>query len=206
MGGSTTSKKLVLADWCPTLDAHDPSLVRAAEACRTFVADMDRGAEPYWLTLVGKFGCGKTMLARQIFDAARRINPGNPTNNPVWPPDYDSRTDRVYEAERPACFYFDEKDFAQRMRQGEFDLPETLRGDFFVVLDELGFSRDPTNFVAEAIARLAQCRLRGWTVWCSNLGIAEIGDRIDGRVSSRLIRDENKVVQISSPDYALLRR
>jgi DNA replication protein DnaC len=185
------------------LNAHEPSLKRAADACAEFIAAMDRGAEPYWLTLLGRFGCGKTMLARQTFDAASQINPGNPMINPIWPPNWSNQTRRTYDAERPSCFYFDEKDFAQRMRGGEFQLPESVRGDFLVVLDELGFARDPTNFVAEAIARLAQSRIRGWMIWCSNLSLNNIAERIDGRVMSRLIRDENRVVQITAPDYAL---
>lgn len=167
---------------------------------------MDTGAEPYWLTLIGEFGCGKTMLAEQIFSAAEVINPGNPANNPIWPPDWAENGRHAYDAQRPYCIFLNERRLVQRVGSGEYDLPEYLRADFLVVLDELGFSRDPSNFASEITARLALNRARGWMVWCSNLTLDQINDRIDGRISSRMIRGDNRLVEIKAGDYALRKR
>jgi DNA replication protein DnaC len=73
-------------------------------------------------------------------------------------------------------------------------------------MDELGMTRDPTNFISDSIGRLVESRLGKWTVWCTNLKVGEIQERMDGRIASRLIRDENKVISIKAGDYALRQR
>lgn len=167
---------------------------------------MERGDAPYWLTLTGVNGCGKTFLGRQIFDQAKRINPGNPSNSPIWPPTaLESWGEGVntYTTARPYALWFDEGGLASRMRSGDYNLPRTLRDDFFVGLDELGATRDPSNFISEAIGMLAEARLNRWTFFATNLTLAEIADRMDARISSRLIREQNRVVVIEATDYAL---
>ncbi len=167
---------------------------------------MEIGADPYWLTFTGVNGCGKTMLAKQVFEQAKRVNPGNPANNPIWPPDALERSTEgvnVYEPSRPYCIWLKEGELAQRMRGGEYNLPEDLSGDYLVALDELGISRDPTNFVSEAVGRLCDFRINKWSIFCTNFTLNEIRDRMDGRIASRLIRDGNTVVQITAGDYAL---
>jgi hypothetical protein len=205
---STTTAKSATTGWTPRLDAYHPSLVAARDACARLVADMERGADPYWLTLTGLNGCGKTMLMRQVFIEAKRINPGNPANNGFWPPDALtswSKGVNTYTASRPYCIWLDESQLARRMRSGEYDLPVQVRGDYFVALDEIGVARDPTNFVADAVASLCENRLGRWGMFATNLTLPEIAERIDARVTSRLIRDGNRVVTIEARDYALRR-
>lgn len=189
--------------WAPNLDAYEPSLVEVRDACAEFVAAMERGCVPYWLTLIGVNGCGKSYLLRQVYAEARRINPGNPINNPIWPPNWQERTERIYTDKRPYALRFDEQEFAEKMRNGYYSLPSELRDDFFVALDELGVARDPTNFVADAITQLAENRLRGWTMWATNWSLKNITERMDARIASRLIREGNVVVTIKARDYAL---
>ena len=102
--------------WRPQFDAYEPSLKAAAQACAKFVADMERDVTPYWLTLTGVNGCGKSYLMRQVFAEAKRINPGNPSNNPIWPPNWQDSTQRVYEGRRPYVLMLNEQDVAARMR------------------------------------------------------------------------------------------
>lgn len=195
--------------WAPQFDAYEPSLLSAKATLARFVADMGSGAvQPYWITLTGVNGTGKTMLMKQVFDQADRLNPGNPKNNPIWPPDFATNGRRRYEGgERPYVMWLDERMLAQRMRSGqEWDLAARYRGDFFVAFDELGSVRDPTNFISDALATFCESRLRGWTMFTTNLSLKEIAERIDARVASRLIRDGNTVVQITARDYALTGR
>jgi hypothetical protein len=43
-------------------------------------------------------------------------------------------------------------------------------------------------------------------LWTTNLTLAEVSQRLDSRISSRLIRDGNKVVTITAGDYAMRRK
>ncbi len=162
---------------------------------------MARTAEPYWLTFTGRQGTGKTMLARQIFAAARAHNPGDREGPWITGTGFYDPRDR-----RPNRVWLHAHQLADRMRGGEWDLPEYLRADFLVVLDDLGAARDKSEFLADALYRLADQRMHRWTIWTTNLTLAEIHDRLDPRISSRLIRDENAIVSITAEDYALTGR
>jgi hypothetical protein len=172
------------------------------------VADMERGAPPYWLTLIGINGCGKSMLMRQVFKEAQRVNPGNPSNNRIWPPNWQEFGGgvNVYTNTRPYCLLFDEGAFAGQMRDGDYYLPRNLRSDYFVGFDELGVARDPTNFIADAVTQLCENRLGRWTTFASNWSLKDIAERMDARISSRMIRDGNVVVSIRAGDYAARKR
>lgn len=201
LSGTTTPKsETTIADWHPELNAYTSDLEAAAARSASFIRDMAAGAEPRWLTFTGVAGCGKTMLGMQIFKEATRLNPGNPINTPVW------STGRGFHDEskrRPECIWLTASRFAQRLRDGEYDLPEYLAPDWLVVLDDLGSSRDKSDFVADALYRLCNIRLGKWTVFTTNFTLAELAERVDQRVVSRLIRDRNAVCQISAGDYAM---
>lgn len=139
------------------------------------------------------------MLASQIHAEARKYNPGEAS---LWVPS--NQTGYMRECDRrPYCIWLDATMFAEKLKAGQYDLPESLRGDFLVVFDDLGASRDKTDFVPEAIYRFACARLGRWTVWTTNLTLQEIKDRLDPRIASRLLRDENKVRAINCRDYTL---
>jgi len=175
----------------------------AALACECMVADMEAGNEPYWLTLQGVNGCGKTYLLGQVYEQAKRINPGNPLNNPIWPPDWETSQRKVYEGGRPATHRMEEQVFSSYLRTGRYNFVNELRDDFFLAFDEVGATRDPTNFIAEGVGTLCDNRLGKWTMFCTNLTLGEIAERMDARISSRMLRNENKFIAITAGDYAL---
>lgn len=162
---------------------------------------MARGAQPYWLTLSGVHGCGKTMLARQIFAQSRRHNPGDKSS--IW-----VSGSGVHDEQnrRPRCVWYHAHDFGDTMKDGVWNLPEYLQADFCVVLDDLGAARDKSDFLSDALYRLADRRMHRWTVWTTNLTLDEIASKLDARISSRLVRDENAIVSITAKDYALTGR
>lgn len=104
---------------------------------------------------------------------------------------------------RPYCIWIDATRFADRLKAGEYNLPESFSPDFCLAFDDLGASRDKTDFVPEAIYRLAASRLGKWTIWTTNFTPAEIADRLDARLASRLLRDDNVLVILKCGDYAL---
>jgi DNA replication protein DnaC len=187
--------------WTPSLDAYEPSLVAAARHAAEFVGAMAEGRPARWLTLAGAPGCGKTMIARLIFEAAKAHNPGELQSVWVTGTGYRETRDR-----RPRRVFIEATEFAERIRGGrEFDLPDYLSHDFLVVFDDLGAVRDPSGFVAEAIYRFANARLGRWTVWTTNLSAEAVAAQIDPRVASRLLRGENIAHRITAGDYALAR-
>src|SRR3972149_2839073 len=138
----TTRKSSDLTRWRPALNAYEPSLVDAATLCAQFIADVMDGRPAYWLTLTGACGCGKTMLAQQTFNEAGRHNTlGNAVSY--------ERNRRDENDRRPECVWMDVTRFADRMRGGEYDLPEYLARDFIVVIDDLGAARDKNDFIAD---------------------------------------------------------
>lgn len=175
--------------------------MKAVGACRRFAADMETDRSPYWLTLCGLQGTGKTMLARQVFEFARQSC--NPGRHALWVSGSGIHNESN---RRPNCVWLESYRFGDRMRGGEYDLPEYLRADYLVVVDDLGAARDKSDFLADGLYRLADQRSHRWMIWTTNLTLREISERLDPRISSRLIRDDNRVVQLNCPDYALRRR
>jgi DNA replication protein DnaC len=174
----------------------------ALREAQLFLAEMEAGKPGRWLTLTGKQGVGKTFLARQILERSKLSNPGRVS---LWSPLGASGTMQDRDR-RPYCIWLDATRMAERMRGGEYDLPESFGPDWCLVVDDIGTARDRTDFLAEGLYRLANSRLGKWTVFTSNLGLQEIAERIDPRFASRLIRDENRIVTITAPDYALRRK
>jgi DNA replication protein DnaC len=196
---SPTSKSASAPPWRPHLDEHHPSLVRAADLAARWIADLARGSPPYWLTFAGEPGVGKTLLARQTWLEARRYQPAATSAWPAQTGLYDERR------RRPACRWLDAADFARLyLDDRQYDLPEYLAHEWLVGFDDLGAKSDAKDLLADALYRLAQRRLGKWTLWTTNLTLDEIARRIDARVSSRLIRDTNRLVTITAPDYSLL--
>lgn len=210
--GSTTTPDTG-SNWRPKVDAYEASLERATDAAARFVSEVSKGGLPgreafanetrvsgYWLTFLGACGCGKTMLARQIFEEASKYNPGKA---PLWITGTGTYRERD---RRPRNVFLTATEFADLMKSGRYDLPEDLGLDFLVVIDDIGAARDTTSFIAEGIYRLANARLGRWTVFTSNLLLPDVAKNIDERVASRLIRDDNVLVQIKAGDYAMRKR
>lgn len=163
-----------------------------------FVADIAGGTvAPYWVTLLGVPGSGKTMLTCDTFNEARKYRDAATANHPQQMGIYNERS------RRPYYRMIDEATFAKLLLTDEqYDLPEYLAHEWLIAYDDLGSKRDAKGLLADALMRLANQRLGKWTIWNSNLSLGDIASRIDGRISSRLIRDRNKLITLTAPDYA----
>ncbi len=193
-----TSPALQTSDWRPTLELRDESLRKAADACAKFVADVARNGTPYWLTLSGVPGNGKTMLATQTFAEARKYRDMATENHPAQHGTYDERR------RRPFHRWIDETTFARLLLDDrQYDLPEYLAHEWLVAYDDLGSKRDAKDLIGDALFRFANQRLGKWTLWTTNLTMQEVSTRIDPRMSSRLIRDDNRLVTLTAGDYAM---
>lgn len=201
--------------WKPELEAYDPTLSDAAASVAEYaaaciakqeasargnpfevaLAGAINGTAPKWLTLAGVNGCGKTMLARQLFTYVARNYP-HATGPRIAGHGFLS-------SRRPEVVWIDEVRFVQRCKSGEYDLPEYLGEDWLVVVDDLGASRDKSGYAGEMLFKLCNARIDKFTVFTTNLALDQIGTQIDPRIMSRLIRDGNKFCHIKAGDYAV---
>lgn len=197
----------------PDLVVYEQSLSQAADACISFANKLaayeppkpkrqnpfiaaldDPRPQGAWLTLSGRNGCGKTMLARQLFNYAARIDP---FGGSIWK-QTDSNTSR-----RPKVVWLDEVTFIGRCKDGEYDLPEYLGEDWLVVIDDLGASRDKTNFAGEMLFRLCNARAEKFMIFTTNLERKQIAETVDPRIASRMVRDNNRAITITAGDYGV---
>ena len=83
----------------------------------------------------------------------------------------------------------------------DYGVLEYMAGLDFLVIDEIGLK--DWKHANRDLSALLNKRLGKWTVITSNLTQAELAD-IDARIASRLVRDNNRIVTMSSecPDYS----
>ncbi len=160
------------------------------ESAARFIRAINRNANPYWLTYLGTSGAGKTYLARRIWmwfkksPHFRSVHIGGNTYYAGswihWP---NMASDLL-------------------SNQGYESLKE-LQDERLIVLDEIGADRDPSGHVRDCLARVLSARVGKWTIITSNKTLGDVQRDIDTRISSRMIRDGNVVVDVNMLDYAL---
>lgn len=168
-------------------------LQRMIEEAAYFIRAMNAKEKPYWLTFLGTSGAGKTYLARRIWNWFKRS--------------------ALFEAEMkdgeicyPGSWIAWPEMAAQLLGNKGYGQLEDLHREKLVVLDEIGADRDPSGHVRDCLSRLLSCRVGKWTILTSNKTLDDIQRDIDTRLSSRIIRDGNIVLDVELKDYALRQR
>jgi DNA replication protein DnaC len=141
-------------------------------------ARLKAGRSPYWLTLSGPNGCGKTHLARWL---SRRFESvlGTTLVPQVW---------TLAEVKRAYL-------------GGGWGLMGELAKSPWLVLDEVGAEKGNDAF-REAVIELLNARLGKWTVITTNLSEREIEAAFTARVTSRLVRAGNVHLRVDAPDFS----
>lgn len=174
----------------------DPSLERAKQLAQKFVEDVlkDPFGRGYVLTLAGKSGTGKTMLLKIILDELRLNGWG-----------FSSRIKPVIQRGKLLDFsikLFDLRKVSDQFKEFDYSAVEAMISKTLAALDDIGADYDPKKITASKIDRVLRER-RGWTLCTVNLPLHEIADKLDTRIASFLIRDENKFHEVESVDYAM---
>ncbi len=140
-----------------------------------------------WVFLGGKSGCGKTHLGKKAVEVLLQHG---------------------YHKERVQFWTWRG---AMREILNDGGAMRWLAGLHVLVLDDIGTGYTESDRAAALNAsllyELLEARLGKWTIITSNLAPADIGERLDVRITSRLYRGLNEVVNMSEArDYCLLRR
>lgn len=169
------------AEWIRLQTFDDPELEKLVDACQEFYNAFDLKQSPRWLSLIGTSGAGKTHCAKKLWHACYR------------------RLDFTRCEFIPQVIYW--PDFVQRLKAGNaYEMRNDMKRWPMLFLDDVGADRDTSGFAAEELNTLLGCRLGRWTLLTSNLEFEAIA-KIDGRISSRLIRDQNICVSIKTQDF-----
>ena len=153
-------------------DGLHPSVRKAHDATTAWLNAIMNGEEPRWLYLHGRPGSGKTHLARK----ARSILQN-----------------------RPSVQFWKAHKITAHLRAGDYDLRHQLIGLDVLFIDDLGVDRS-TDFMRAEWCNMLDERLNKWTFITSNLSPGEVAETIHERLSSRLFRYQNKVVDMREAD------
>lgn len=106
-----------------------------------------------------------------------------------------------YELINPVRFQSWSKLLAQ-YRNGDYWRLDDIADCNFIVLDDIGVEGSRSSFGDGKLYETISAREGKWAVITSNLTLEEIS-QLDVRISSRLIRDRNIVINVNTTDYAL---
>lgn len=188
-----------MADWLEfdlrIGSVDQPKMEKIVETVSQFVRDMRDGKEPYWLSMLGTSGIGKTMMAKRVWRwhlkcglfFAKTVDDKGGLKEIQYP--------------RQWCFW---PTLAGELHgnSGYGELND-LREAEFSIFDELGGERDKSGHVTDCLVRTLSARVGRWTMITSNRTLADVQREIDTRISSRMIRDGSVVLDIDSEDYAV---
>lgn len=181
----------------------DPQLEKMKRVAVGFADDIYQNRHPYWLSLLGTSGAGKTMLAKLIWHTFRdwkhtEIN---------WPATEQTRNEnnpygRIIRWR--GGFINWGNAINNRMLKGEYEFLEDMRDYSFFAIDDIASEYERhRELSASKLYNVLEARLGKWTVITANLSLEQIGASLDTRIASRMLRNESTVVDVNVPDYNL---
>lgn len=163
-------------------------------ASDNFCRDLAANQNARWMTFLGKAGTGKTHLAKRISRYFRcnlegQLIPGQ---------NLEEKQHRM----RGGFVSF--RRLANDLRNGDTTILRDLSDDWFLALDDIGAEyKSKSDFITSKLDELLDSRLGKWTVITANLSLAEIGEYMDVRIASRILRGGSEVIDVDVPDFNL---
>ena len=184
----------------------DSQLERMKREAASFIDDIRNNRVPRWLSLLGTSGAGKTMLATII----HRIYQREKHQQIDW-----EATKRTQTENCPygriirwrGGFINWGKAVNNRMLKGDYDFLEDVTDYSFFAIDDIASEYEKHRALsASKLYGICEGRLKKWTVITANLSLEQIGEALDARIASRMLRDNGTVVDVNVPDYSLRKR
>ncbi len=163
-------------------------------AVHRFVSDVLQHAqqpefEPYWLTILGPSGIGKTLALKQAFKMLSR-------NEHLW------EIETATGSRMPQCAHIvpgeDLTDWRAPKDYGAYDL---------IYVEDIGsgggVDKGAGAVTASRVTELLQYRTGRWTMLDGNMTRGAVAERLDSRVASRLKRDGSILLELPDevPDF-----
>lgn len=165
----------------------DPQLERLVDLGRQFASAVRDVRKPFWFTIVGKSGCGKTHIAKRLSGLGQRFDWSHTryaTHIIYWPEFIEELRERV------------------RLTLGMEKFHDVANWPF-LVLDDIGAERDPSGFAVDKLNTLLNIRVGRWTVITSNLNLEGLS-KLDDRIASRIVREPGNLwIEMDTLDYGL---
>jgi len=171
----------------------DSKLEKMQDEAGCLLGEIYAGTSPRWLSYLGPSGTGKTYLAHQVCQLAVRHFG-----------DYTCPNLGIYQKRN--IHFVDWRVLADQLRYGEYSRTQDVCNAWFLVLDDIGSEYDPSGFLAGRIDRIINGRLGKWTIVTSNLDVKGIARELDTRIADRMLRDGNRILDVSDVKSFNLRK
>jgi hypothetical protein len=178
---------------------YDPGLAPILPAVWRFCSDALNHREqpevmPYWLTILGPSGVGKTHILKQAYSMLYN-------NDHLWEV-------RTSQGERlPQCAHLkpleDLKDWQAPSAYANYDLLYIEDIGAGAKIDERGHAKGTAAVTASRLTELLMSRVGRWTLLDANLLLEEVDTILDPRITSRFKRDGSILIEVPStvPDF-----
>jgi len=168
---------------------EDAQLIKMFSAAQKFAASINY-TRPYWLLLAGATGTGKSHLAHKIWKQFMDQN--------RFELKLDAANNRIV---GNTAMWIDWRRFCKDLRSGGFEEIEDVIKEWFVVIDDIGASRDPSGFVTDVLDQIIAGRDGKWTMMTSNLTLEEMADTLDVRIADRMLRGGGVVIEVDTISF-----
>lgn len=172
----------------------------------SFADDMLCQREPRWISFLGTSGAGKTMLTKELWHVYRdnfhsKINLEKSKRSRI-------ESNQYGEIVRDRGGFMNwGSAINNRMLKGEYEFLEDMRHYAFFAIDDIASEYERhRELSASKLYNVLESRLGKWTVITANLPLDAIGEKLDARIASRMIRDNSIVVDVDVVDYNLRAR
>ncbi len=178
---------------------NDPQLEQMKDEAVSFMDDLFNARTPRWLSLLGTSGSGKTMLSKIIWHLFR-----DHRHTII-----DWHRTRQTEGTNPRIIrwrggFINWGKAVNRMLEGDYEFLEDVRDyDFFVLDDILSEYKKMRDLSTSKLYDVFESRLGKWTVITANASLSQVGELLDQRIASRMMRNFSSIVDVDVPDFNL---